>query len=122
MIVAIRTGVTVGVVALAGAACSFSIGGDPSSTSSSTSSKSMPLEYSKVDLEQQLSRQIKDQNPNHEVSVTCPTGLPKQNGASEQCLLTSENAQYPVTVTIKGVGSADGASADWEIGPRISGS
>lgn len=82
----------------------------------------MPLEYSKIELEQNLSQQIQKQNPSHSVAVTCPTSLPRQNGASEQCLLTSESAQFPVTVTVKGVGSADGASVDWEIGPQISGS
>lgn len=74
MIFAVRTTITVGVFALASAAYSFSVGYDPSSTTSSASFKPIPLEYSKIDLAQHLSPQIKKQNPAHAVTVSCLRG------------------------------------------------
>jgi hypothetical protein len=115
-----RTALLLGAVAVTGAACSFSVGtgpsSSPSSTSPTTSTPAAEAVIPKDTVEHNTADQIKAMHPDKPVAVSCPADLPKRNGAAEQCLLTSGSEQYPVTVTVGGVGTPAGGTVDVQIG------
>jgi len=110
-----RRGLILCAVALGTAACHSSVTIGPSTTSSPAA----PTSISKADLERNIGGQIKAQHPDQPVDLSCPAGLPMRNGASEQCVLTSGADQYPVTLTVTGVGTDAGGSVDWQIGHKV---
>lgn len=115
---AIRTAALLGAVILTSVTCGCSTGTTPSSTT--TSGASEPV-IPRAKIEQNTGDQIKAQHPDKPVAISCPADLPQRNGASEKCLLTSGADQYPVTVTVNGVGTPAGTSVDWQIGHVIEG-
>ena len=111
------TALLIGAVAATITACSASTGTTATTTPTTPAEPVIP----KAQIEQHTPEQIKAQHPDKPVAVSCPADLPQRNGASEQCLLTSNTEQYPVTVTVSGVGTPNGAGVDWQIGHRIPG-
>lgn len=115
MVTTTRRSLVLCAVALGTAACHSSVTIGPSTTSSPAA----PTSISKADLERNIGGQIKAQHPDQPVDLSCPAGLPMRNGASEQCVLTSAADQYPVTLTVTGVGTDAGGSVDWQIGHKV---
>lgn len=122
MFLDIRIAALLGAVVVTSATGGCSTGTAPSSTTTSGASAAAEPVVPKAKIEQNTGDQIKVQHPGKPVEVSCPADLPERNGASEKCLLTSGAEQYPVTVTVNGVGTPAGTSVDWQIGHLIEGS
>ncbi|WP_071286264.1 DUF4333 domain-containing protein [Mycolicibacterium llatzerense] len=115
MVTTARLGLILCALALGTTACHSTVTIGPSTTSRPAA----PTGISKTDLERDIGQQIKAQHPDQPVDLSCPAGLPMRNGASEQCVLTSGADQYPVTLTVSGVGTDAGGSVDWQIGHKV---
>lgn len=89
--------------------------------------KSRPAEHiegavPRGDLEQITGQEVRQKFPGSALLISCPSDLPPQIGASEDCVMKRGGRKYRITLHMTDVKSASDATWHWTLGEELTGS